>query len=64
MFTLLDMYYYRSPRDKKWVVMGIDSFDNLRCLGVYRTQKEARLHFKGTSFRIHREKKYEKVLEV
>ena len=63
-FTPLDMYYYRCPRDKSWVVMGIDSFDNPRCLGVYKTQKEARLHFKGTGFRIHREKKYEKALEV
>lgn len=64
MFTLLDMYYYRCPRDKSWVVMGIDSFDNLRCLGVYKTQKEARFHFKGTGFKTRREKKYEKILEV
>ena len=63
MFTLLDMYNYRFPRDKKWVVMGIDTNDEFRCLGIFDTQKEARNYFKHTPFKAKRDKGMEKFLK-
>lgn len=63
MFTLMDMDYYREPIDKKWIVMGTDTNDELRCLGIFDTQKEARNYFKHTPFKTKRDKGMEKFLK-